>query len=305
MRLSLLVCACCLARLTPAQQQGCFVPEGSEIRGKDLAAALPAFHGLPEDLILGNLPLPGSKRIFHSAELAALASRHSIPLDTPGEICFAWPMEPLNPERVLAVMRTSLSRADIHIELIEASSYPVPQGVLEFPLSALGKPASPDGAGPVLWGGSVRYGTGLRYAVWAHVRITAPCNRTTAVENLKPGIPIQSRQLAVHPAHCFPDFDRSALPDQFVGMVARHPIPAGAEVRASLVAPPNDVNRGDVIEVEVQSGAARLVLKAKAEASGRSGDLISVRNPSSNRIFQARISGKDRAVVLADFEKDR
>jgi flagella basal body P-ring formation protein FlgA len=49
--------------------------------------------------------------------------------------------------------------------------------------------------------------------------------------------------------------------------------------------------------VEVRLGRARLVMNARAEAAGRTGDTIAVRNPESSRIFQARIEGKDRVLV--------
>ena len=39
-----------------------------------------------------------------------------------------------------------------------------------------------------------------------------------------------------------------------------------------------DVNRGDMVEVEVRSGAAHLAFTGKAESAGRSGDTIVIRN---------------------------
>jgi flagella basal body P-ring formation protein FlgA len=304
MRLFFVFAVCCLARLAPGQQQGCWEAGGSEIRGRDLAAALPALNSLPPDVFVGNMPLPGSKRIFHSSELASLAMRYSIPPAALEEVCFAWHMQPLARDAAVAAMRASLPVPDARIELMETSAYAVPRGTLEFPLSALSKPASTVQTGPVLWRGDILYGGGLRFAVWARVRIAVACNQVTAVENLNPGVPIQPRQLRIQPAECFPDSDPSAMdPGQLVGLVPRRPISAGSPVRASLVAPPNDVNRGDLIEVEVESGAARLVLTARAETGGRSGDVILVQNPSSHRTFQARISGREHAVVRADSQE--
>jgi len=301
MKFSLWLVMCCLARFAPAQQPSCVFAEGSEIRGKDLAAALPAFDRLPQDFVLGNMPLPGSKRTIHSSELTSLARRFSIGLPDAPDICFEWPMAPLGRDRILAAMRASLPVPDARIEIVETSLYAVPSGKVEFPWVALGKPALSNQRAAVLWRGDVVYGDGLRYAIWARVRITADCGRVIAMENLKPGIPIAAGQLRVQPAEAFPDPDRCpASLDHFAGLSPLRPIAGGAEVRAALLEPLYDVSKGDAIEVEVHSGGARLALTAKAEMSGRSGDIITVRNPSSNRVFRARVSGKARAIVVAD-----
>jgi hypothetical protein len=68
--------------------------------------------------------------------------------------------------------------------------------------------------------------------------------------------------------------------------------------------PPPDIDRGDLVEVEVRSGAARLLLRARSESDGRTGETISLRNLSSNKIFQARVEGKGRALVEASAAGD-
>jgi flagella basal body P-ring formation protein FlgA len=304
MRLAILLVACCVVRAASVGQGSCAEAQGVEISGRDLAAVLPAFDRLPPELLLGSMPLPGSRRTFHAAELASLAQRYSIHLDAAPEICFEWAMESLSKERILSAMQAALPASGARIEIVETSLYAVPRGTVEFPLSGLGKPASPDQRAPVLWRGEVIYGGSRRYSVWARVRIAAPCDRVFAAESLKAGIPIEARQLRIQPAECFPDVNHpAASPDSVIGLAPLRPIAAGAEVRMSLVGPLNDVNRGDLIDIEVRSGAARLALIGKAESGGRSGDLIAVRNPSSNRIFQARINGKARAIVLADLPR--
>jgi flagella basal body P-ring formation protein FlgA len=62
---------------------------------------------------------------------------------------------------------------------------------------------------------------------------------------------------------------------------------------------PPDVNRGEMVEVEVRSGAAHLAFTGKAESAGHSGDTIVIRNPSSNKVFQARVDGKGKAFLDA------
>ena len=59
----------------------------------------------------------------------------------------------------------------------------------------------------------------------------------------------------------------------------------------------NDVDRGDAVIVQVQSGGATLALEAQAEASGRRGQNIAFRNNTSGKIFHAKITGKGHALL--------
>jgi flagella basal body P-ring formation protein FlgA len=44
-------------------------------------------------------------------------------------------------------------------------------------------------------------------------------------------------------------------------------------------------------------------LTARAESSGRGGETIAVRNLESNKVFNAQVAGKGKAIVLTDFMK--
>jgi flagella basal body P-ring formation protein FlgA len=277
--------------------------EGDRILGKHLAGALPAFRALPPETLLGNMPPPGSRRTFRASELASLAQRYSIRLESPADVCFEWPMEPLDRGHVLQTMRESLKDSDAHIDVTETSLNLVPRGRLEFPLEMLGKPALTTQKDPALWRGDVVYGDDHRYAVWAKVRVTVPCQRIIAMESLKPGQQIEARQFRVEQGDCFPSLGGSGRSPtkSLLGMVPTQAIAAGSEIRLESLTWPNDVNRGDAVHVEVLSGAAHLALEAKAESGGRSGDFITVRNLSSNKTFRARIKDKDQVVVQTEF----
>jgi len=120
-----------------------------------------------------------------------------------------------------------------------------------------------------------------------------------ATENLRAGQPLAARQVRAIDSTCFPVGAKEVSLDQVAGLLPIHAIAARTELRLDLLTPPNDINRGDDVQVEVRSGNARVGLTARAVTGGRSGDTISVRNPQSNRIFQVRITGKDTAVVEA------
>ena len=303
MILRILIALGCLVRFAPAQEPACKQVEGDRILGKHLAGALPAFHVIPAETLLGNMPPPGSKRTFHASELASLAQRYSIRLDSLDDVCFEWPMESLDRGRVLQAMRESLKGSDARIDITETSLNLVPRGRLEFPLETLGRPALATQKDPALWRGEVVYGDDHRYAVWAKVRVKVSCERIIAMEALRLGQPIDPQQFRVEQTECFPSLDGPARVStaSLLGMVPARAIAAGSEIRPSFLTRPNDVNRGDAVHVEVLSGAAHLAFVAKAESGGRSGDFIAVRNPSSNRVFRARVKDKDQVVVQTEF----
>ena len=63
------------------------------------------------------------------------------------------------------------------------------------------------------------------------------------------------------------------------------------------IAEPNDVDRGDTVTVEVRSGETVLMLPAQADTAGRRGQVIALRNAAGGKIFRARITGKDTALL--------
>jgi hypothetical protein len=153
---------------------GCVPVEGDKITARDLAEAVPAFSILSGDTVVGLAPAPGARRIFRAAELRRLAAKHGLTLEAAGETCAERPMVELDRARVLAAMRSSLDDPEASIELVELVEFRVPRGEIEFPLGGLRKPPSRQPDAAVLWSGSVRYGEGRRYPVWARVRVNRP-----------------------------------------------------------------------------------------------------------------------------------
>jgi len=282
-----------------AQEPACHPVEGDRIRAQDLAAVLPEFRKAPADALLGQASLPGAQRIFHAQELYALAHRFGIVLSAAPDTCFEWAMQPLDRAAAVAAMLQSLQIPNAKIEIADMISARVPVGRVEFLLSSLGTPSPTGPSAPVLWHGDVLYGDNHRFPIWARVGVTAPCRKLVAAESLKAGQPIETRQVRVTTAACFPIGVKELPIEAVAGMLPLHFLSAGVEVRAELLVAPNDVNRGEEVHIEVRSGAARVALTGRALTGGRSGDTISVLNPESKRPFQARITGKGSAIVEA------
>lgn len=292
---------CCFIGCAAAQTP-CQTVTGDQILGSDLARAVPAFSRIPADAPLAPSPLPGSTRVFHLSELQSIGARFSIPLDSPvdspPDACFRFATETLNPGRVLDAMRNALQIPDARIELLETNPGTVPVGAIEFTRDNLGSPASPDSKTPVPWRGDIVYAGGRRFPIFARVRVSAPVSRLVAVEALRSGVVIAPGQVRAELIEGFPVVrSRNLSANQVEGMVPLHPIAAGAEVRPDNLARPNDVNRGDLVRVDVHFGAAHLALTGRAESGGHIGDTVSVRNPDTSKVFQALVDGVGRVVV--------
>jgi flagellar basal body P-ring formation protein FlgA len=279
----------------------CLNIEGDTILARDMVPALPAFSVLPPDTKISYAPIPGVRRFFHAAELRRIAQAHHIALSPAGEICFEHRMETLQPEAVAQAMRQALGQPDAHIEIQELSRYPVPHGQVSFNRSAL--PAAPslaNAATPIVWRGSVQYGGDHRYAIWARAKILVRSVRIVATENLPAGKPVEARQVRVE-EYDTPPYNQPPPPslEKVVGKVPRQPIKVSAVVTALQLDDPKDIERGDLVEVEVRSGGARLALAGRALADGRKGDMILVRNLANAKSFSARVEDKGRVVLTA------
>ena len=299
MRLPLVFLFVGMMRLETSWASDCQPVEGARILARELAVAVPEFAALDPQLAVGFSPVPGSRRVMHASDVLSLARRYSIEVSAPKNVCFEWPMRSLERAAVLEAMKASLGLPGAEIAIVEMSRYPVPAGPLEFPTSSLGAPAIRDARQPVLWRGNVIYGGARRFAIWARVTVSTRIQRVTASENLRAGMPIEARHLRLETIEGFPlapEFAHSI--EQVVGQRPLRPISVTSAIRLDQITAPMDVNRGDVVNVEVHAGAAQISIDGKAETAGRSGDVISVRNESSNRLFHARVTGKGKALVI-------
>jgi flagella basal body P-ring formation protein FlgA len=286
--------------LLAAAGAGCVRVEGDRILAREMARAWPAFSQVAPDILLGYAPVPGARRIFSLAELARLAARHGVAPPPEAPVCFERPMTALRRERVLEAMRATLELPEARIDIVELSRYPVPEGELVFARSGLRAPGrgAPPGT-PVLWRGSVLYGGGRRFAVWARVVVTAPLRRVRAAQALPAGRVIEAGQLRVVEEEGFPISGREAVAiEDVAGLRPRRTIPSGAAIPLALLERPPQVERGDRVRVKVL-GPVRLEFMARAESDGAQGQIVTVRNPKSRRTFQARVAGRGEVEVKA------
>ena len=269
----------------------CLPVEGDHILLRDLAAAIPVFAESDGAESIGFAPAPGAQRRFSVLELNRLAAGKGVSAAIE-PICFERKLETLTRERILAALRESLPE-DAGLELLDFSHAQVPKGPLEFPRMGLtpGRPSSP--RQPVIWRGRVKYSKSQSLFLWAQVRVWISRPTLIAAADLRMGKPIEAGHLRVENKDSSPFFETAALSIEAAsGKTPRRPIRAGQAVdRAALDTPP-DVTRGQMVGVQAQVGAAFLKFEVRAEASGRAGDLVAVRNVESGKTFQARVLRK-------------
>jgi flagella basal body P-ring formation protein FlgA len=176
------------------------------------------------------------------------------------------------------------------------SRFPMPEGEVEFLLKDLTQP-SPANA-PTRWRGSVRTGDDRTLSIWAIVRVSAPCSRVVATEALSVGRPILETQVREEKYQGFPFGNNCSI--TLADVVGRAPIRtlrSGSAIAPESTVEPIVISSGDGIVAEFRSSRVRVTAEVVALGSGRIGDSISVRNPSSKKIFSATVSGAGHVVV--------
>jgi len=290
-----------LAAASPASAEPCWPVEGDRILARDLARARAIFSPLDPQEHVAFAPVPGARRLISSAQLRRLAARYGLSAAPLEDVCFERAMEPLTPERILAALRASLAMPEAELELLDYSRRPVPSGQLRFPRSGLAAPPAAKPAEPVFWRGTLLYGSSKSLPVWARLRILLLRTRVVARRDLPAGKPLRAEDLSLEQVREFP-FSGAALASiqQAAGALPRRAIPAGRPLDEGLLEPPNDIQRGDTVQVEVISGGARLLLEARAETAARAGRPLLLRSPLTGRRFQAVAEGKGKALLRAD-----
>ena len=199
-----------------------------------------------------------------------------------------------------AAIREALHVPQARVDVLAMSKSPAPAGKLIFPLTAISTSGPGDPATPVTWNGYILYADSRRFNVWARVRIAATMTRVVAVQPVPADEAIAARQVRLEANEEFPLQNGIARNlEEVIGRVSRRPLRPGLPVRLTDLAEPLQVHRGDLVQVRVISGSAQIDLEARAETPGRQGDIISLRNLRSDKMFRARVQGKQQAILLA------
>jgi flagella basal body P-ring formation protein FlgA len=233
-------------------------------------------------------------------ELQRIAKQYAVDLPAKSTACFAWQMRAISAVDVTAAIRESFPAENVRVEVLAIGKASAPEGKLVFPLSGLSASANVDAMMPVSWRGEVVYDGSHKFTVWARVRLAATITRVTARELLLPGQTVSASQIALETLEGFPVRNNAARSlDEVIGHSPLRAIKPGTPVLRADLVEPLQVRRGESVLVTAVSGAAQLRMEAIAENSGKQGEVITLRNPTSGKSFRARIEGHDQALVIA------
>ena len=278
---------------------GCHTISNDVIFARDVAAVIPGFSRVAGDFRLSAVADSGAPRTFEGVELQRIARNQGVELQDLPDVCFALRVFVPQADEIRAAVRKSLRDvAGIEaakIEISSSSQRPIPFGELVFPRSGLQLPSGTQQEG--MWRGFVRH-SGGDFPVWAKVRVVANVTRVVAIANIPSGKPVQRNQVRVENSEdSLLDETTARTLDEVIGYLPKSVLRAEFPIRKTQLAPPPDVTRGELVDVQVFAGAAHLVVKAKAQADGFKGSAILMHNLSSGKDFPAMVVGKNRVMV--------
>ena len=278
---------------------GCHTISSDVIFARDVAAVIPGFSRVAGDFRLGALADSGAPRILNGVELQRIARNQGVELQDLPDVCFALRVFVPQPDEIRAALRKALRDVPgidaAKIEISSSSQRPVPFGELVFPRSGLQLPYGIQQE--AMWRGFVRH-TGGDFPVWAKVLVIANTTRIVAIANLPSGKPIQRNQVRVENCEdSLLDETTARNLDEVIGYLPKSVLRSDFPIRKTQLAPPPDVEKGELVDVQVFAGAAHLVVKAKAQADGFKGSAILMHNLSSGKDFPAMVVGKNRVTV--------
>ncbi len=278
---------------------GCHTISSDVIFARDVAAVIPGFTRVAGDFRLGAVADSGAPRILEGVELQRIARNQGVELQDLPDVCFALRVFVPQPDDIRAALRKTLR--DIpgidaaKIEISTSSQHPVPVGELVFPRSGMQLPSGIQQE--VMWRGFVR-NAGGDSPVWAKVRVVANVTRIVAISNIPSGKPIQNNQVRLESCEdSLLDETMARDLDEVIGYLPKSVLRSELPIRKTQLAPPPDVEKGELVDVQVFAGAAHLVVKAKAQSDGFKGSSILMHNLSSGKDFPAMVVGKNRVMV--------
>ncbi|HSR09144.1 MAG TPA: flagellar basal body P-ring formation chaperone FlgA [Bryobacteraceae bacterium] len=278
---------------------GCHTISSDVIFARDAAAVIPGFSRVAGDFRLGAVADSGAPRILNGVELQRIARNQGVELEDVPDVCFALRVFVPQVDEIRAALRQTLRDVPeidaARIEISSSSQRPVPFGELVFPRSGLQLPYGIQQE--AMWRGFVRH-SGGDFPVWAKVRVIANVTRVVAIANIPSGKPVQRNQVRVENCEdSLLDETTARNLDEVIGYLPKSVLRADLPIRKTQLAPPPDVAKGELVDVQVFAGAAHLVVKAKAQADGIKGSTILMHNLSSGKDFPAMVVGKNRVMV--------
>ncbi|GAB0114417.1 flagellar basal body P-ring biosynthesis protein FlgA [Acidisoma sp. C75] len=139
-----------------------------------------------------------------------------------------------------------------------------------------------------------------RWTLYVSAEVEAKIAVVVAAQTIPAGQPIRAEdvKLTEEPMSSFAGRQVFYHTDDVLGDVADLTLPAGTLIVGTSVQRPILVRPGQIIMVDVRNAGIDVTLDARADETGRLGDMIAVTNLSSGKTFQATVTPSGALVDL-------
>ncbi|MDR3524354.1 MAG: flagellar basal body P-ring formation chaperone FlgA [Acetobacteraceae bacterium] len=254
--------------------------------------------------VLGAGPAPGGRIVVQAAQAAAIARQFGVawrPRSGAEQIVIDRPGRMVPREELLEALRQALRDGGYSDDA-------------QIDLSAFSAPQVPPDTKPEIAveqidvePGSGRFTAGLAIVVPGeplqrlHLagRVQALVTAVVATHRLMAGAPIQPSDVRLQRVPSGTGQDESAQNlSQVIGQALRHPLNAGQKIAVAELSAPILVQKGALVQIQLQVPGLAVTAAGTAADSGAMGDHIGVLNPASGAIIEAEITGPDQVRVL-------
>ncbi len=295
--LSLMVLAVLAGPAHAATLRGGTVLSDPAVRLSDL------FDGVVEDRAIGPGPEPGGRIIVEAAQLAAIARQFNVDWRSSGQtdrIVLERPGRPFPRGDATAALRTALAVAGV-------------AGDADVEMPGFVPPTVPAEAAARAEVGQLDYdaATGRFTAMLsvtaagmapAHARlsgrVTEMVEIPVAAHRMMPGDiigpqDIQPGRLRASAVHG----EVAQVPAQAIGLAMRHPVGPGAPLVLADMGHPLSVQKGEPVQMELNSPGIAVSAQGIAMESGAAGERVRVLNTASRAVMDAEVLGAGRVRI--------
>jgi flagellar basal body P-ring formation protein FlgA len=251
--------------------------------------------GVNANRVLGPGPSPGGRIVVEARQLKAIARQYEVewePVSHADRAVLEWPGRPLERADVLAAVRTALvaqgAAPDCDVVIPGFNPPIVPVAGVSAPLitqvdydRGMGRftavmSVTSDGMDPI----SAR----ISGEVSDVIELPVAATRLSAGAIAGPD---DVRMARVHVTSVHTEVARNAA--MVIGMQLKLQLQAGVPIPLSDLMQPTQINRGEPVRLQLQAGGLSLTGQGVALESGAVGELIRVRNISSQAVLQAEV----------------
>lgn len=269
--------------------------DGPRILAGDLSTLAPAFSVLPPETDIAPSPAGTLVRVFYKAQLAALLpASHG---ELPDRVCVQRKRSVIPPEVWQHAVDTAM--ADVcgstpwRAKVLDAPQHRFPTGEIHFSRSGI---VSNRGTGQ-LWRGSLVLPDKSSVPIWVRVELQSRRRANILQRALTAGSALSPEDYKLEeiwvPGPCIGEKE----PLKAEGLVAKRALPAGNELLREDLRLPPAIHRGQSVELEAASGAARIRIPAVAEQDGEVGEIVHLRSGWNGSKLTGRVTGARKARV--------